>query len=171
MGPAGNNGSPGPAGPQGAPGPAGPQGTAGISGGGTKTTNSVFLTTCANTTVQTESVSLAQPSMLFAIATGVFSRNGTNSGTGGGVSVQLRDGSSTLVAGLIGTSVDTLTSQQATYALSGILGDPLNPSTPVTVAAGDYTLVLTANSNGICGVNAEHPVAFSNALTFLRVGA
>jgi collagen triple helix repeat protein len=167
----GSPGAVGPAGPAGATGPAGPAGPAGTGGGIDGASAPVitkFVTTCNDINVASTPLVLTAPAKIYAIATGLFAANGSDS-DGGSASVKLRQGP-TVIGSVMSAFVDvTPPHGQAGFTTQGVLGQPLE--TAVTVPAGSYSLQLDFHANGTCGAAGLRPLVGNVSLTYLVLGA
>jgi len=160
----------GPTGPRGATGAKGATGPAGISDGRTNVAAPFTATNaCEFVTVNSNALTLSQPSKLFLSATGVYSSNGNPDVSQAVVQVLVKDAASTTVGAISFAEVANGTGE-GTYATAGIAGTPGDVSVPVTLVAGHYTIETDITTNGFCDPP-EHGFVNDATLTYLLVGA
>jgi hypothetical protein len=131
-----------------------------------------FVTTCATTTVISQTITVAAPSKILAIANGLFENNSTQSGTGGGAFVALLDSSNTAVALTAPAQVSVpgnASGASESFVTQGVLGRPLG--TTVTVQPGTYHLDLDFDAAGRCAPGAEQAAVEDAALTYMTLGS
>jgi hypothetical protein len=131
-----------------------------------------FVTTCATTTVVSQTITVAAPSKIFVIANGLFENNFTQSGTGGSAFVALVDSSNTAVA--LTASIEVSVPGNASgaseqFLTQGVLGHL--PGTTVNGPAGNYHLNLDFDAAGRCAPGAEQAVVEDAALTCMTLGS
>jgi hypothetical protein len=155
----------GPAGARGATGPPGVSDAATGVGG-------LRVPTCEDTTVISQTITIAAPSRIFVIATGLFDNNGTQSGTGGVAFAVLLDSSNTVVALTPGFDVRVPGNGSGAtepFVTQGVLGQPAG--TTVTVQPGTYQLDLRFGALGQCPSGTELVAVDDAALTYMTLGS
>lgn len=159
-------GATGPPGPKGDAGAQGAQGERGPSFGDTGFRVSENLSACNTTTVITKSLTVPEPSRLFAHAQGNYTPNGTGASQVT-LSLKLKSGS---------TVVADLPSAQHTATgaadISGVLSRAPTRSAGHDVPAGTYDLVLEASIAGAsCPDGLLRASMSSNTLSYILLGA